>query len=250
MTFHMWSPLHYAFIASPFVFSFLFYFIFRGRKNTDLRTIGIIFSIIGVLLLIARNLSIYLANQKITPEVIPFQLCHFGNIVLLFAFLFDNELLFTMSFCFNLPAALCSIVFANSLTNYTTLFSWQAMAYLWGHMLIVGITLWAFFNNLIKINLKMFYKMLRLITVLFILSVPVNNLFIKWMPGYESNYFYTMAPESGTPLQTFFEMGKNVTVWGMTFNPIYILLVVAFGFAVVLMFYIIYIGLTKLKKKL
>ncbi|UPM56339.1 TMEM164 family acyltransferase [Gottfriedia acidiceleris] len=247
MTFQMWSPFHFLFMASPFLFVTLFYFLFRRFNHQKIRLIGMCFSLIGIALLVGRNIEIYHKVNQISPEEIPLQICHFANFILFFAFLFESELLFSIAFCFNLPAALVSIIFANGLTNYQSLLTWQGMAYLWGHMLIVGIVLWAYFNNMIVINLKILRKTMSLIIILYILSIFVNNLFMKWMEPFTSNYFYTMAPEKGTPLEYFYKLGKETTTLGLHYNPIYLLMLLLVGLFVVFLFYLIYLFLNLVK---
>jgi len=105
--------------------------------------------------LIARNIEIFIVDgYKFSGELLPLQICHFANFILLYAFLKRDQSFFALAFCLNLPAALLSIVYANSLTNYETMCSIRAQAYLWGHMLIVGITFWAYLVNIIKIDRK------------------------------------------------------------------------------------------------
>lgn len=250
MTFQLWSPFHYWFIASPFIFTLVFYFIFKGRKKKHLRIAGIIFSCISLFFLTARNVSLYSVEHTITPDMLPLQVCHFASIVLLLAFLFDSDILFTMAFCFNLPAAFLSIIFADSLANYSNIISWRGAGYIFVHAFVVGITLWAFSNNMIKIKFRTFFKMLITVGVLYFLSIPVNNWFMKLMPGYNSNYFYTFEPQNGTPLQTLFDLGHNVTVAGMTLNPVYILLLGVTGLFVMSFCYGLYLGINWVKVQL
>ncbi|WP_223702705.1 TMEM164 family acyltransferase [Sutcliffiella deserti] len=247
MTFEMWSPFHFFFMISPFIFVLLFYFLFKRCNQKTLRLIGMGFSLIGIVLLVGRNVEIYYKVNQIIPEEIPLQICHLANFLLFFAFLLRSKILFSIAFCFNLPAAMLSIVFADSLTNYTTILTWQGMAYLWGHMLIVGVVLWAYFNNLIHINFKILWKSAWIITSMFLISIVVNNLFMKWMSPYKSNYFYTISPEKGTPLEIFYRMGKETTILGIHFNPIYIGTLLFIGLCVMFLFYAIYTLLNFLK---
>src|SRR5690625_765515 len=240
MTFQMWSFFHFFFILSPFIFAFLFYFLFKRYDEKKLRSLGIIFTLIGIALLVGRNIEIYLKAGEFNPEVIPLQICHFANFVLLFAFLLRSNTLFAIAFCFNLPAAFLSIVFANGLMNYPTLISWQAAAYIFGHMLIVGVVIWAFLNKMVHLNIKVVHKAVGIILILFLLSIVVNNLFEKWMSPHPSNYFYTMTPEQGTPLELFYSLGNTIFVIGLEFNPIYIITLLFVGYSVVLLFYGIY----------
>lgn len=245
--FKMWGTLHIIFIISPFIFTILFHFLSRNLNFKQKRKVGILLSSIAILLLLLRNIEIFvLGNYKFDPEIIPFQICHFANFVLFFAFLYNNKVLFTLSFCLNLPAAFLSIIFADSLTNYVTLISFRAQAYLWGHMLIVSITLWALFNDFIKI--KTLIKTLNLTIILFIVSVPVNNI-IYLLSNKPANYFYSLEPEEGTPLELFYSLGKNIKFLKMEFNPVYLLLLMIVGILVVFLFLIIYVLINKILKK-
>ncbi len=248
MTFQMWSHFHFFFILSPFLFALLFYFLFKRFDEKKLRLIGIWFSLIGIALLVGRNIEIYFKVGEINPEIIPLQICHFANFVLLFAFLLKSNTLFAIAFCFNLPAAFVSIIFANGLTNYTTLISWQGAAYIFGHMLIVGVVIWAFLNKMVHLNIKIVHKAVGIILILFLLSIVVNNLFEKWMSPHASNYFYTMTPEQGTPLEFFYSLGHQITIFGLEVNLLYIVTLLVVGYVVVLFFYGLYSLLTLSKR--
>jgi uncharacterized membrane protein YwaF len=196
---------------------------------------------VAILFLVLRNAEIFVHNgYHIEPEIIPFQICHFANFILFAAFLFRKKTIFTMAFCFNLPAAFLSIIFADSLVNYTTILTFRGMAYIWGHMLIVAITLWALFTNQIVITKKSFFNTVLVVLSLFVVSVPVNNLFNALMPAYEANYFYTYKPEGGTPLEMVFDHGHNVTLLGMQVNVLYVFIMGIVGVAVLYLFWGIY----------
>jgi len=201
------------------------------QKN---KKIGLVLSIICIIILLLRNLEIYLNEEAITPEIIPFQICHFANFVLLFAFFKDNKTMFATALCFNLPCAILSIVFANSLENYATILNFRGIAYILGHMLIVGISIWALLAGFVRITKNDIKNGLIFILVLFILSIPINNIFNDLMPGFSSNYFYTLKPERGTPLEAMYNMGKEISILGMKFNLVYILLFLVLGSALYL----------------
>lgn len=241
----MWSLGHFIMIVSPFILAILFYLLTKNKSLDFKRYFGIIISSVCIILLILRNLEILFQYKKIEPEIIPFQICHFANFVLLFAFLFRSKTLQIIAFCFNLPFAYLSILFANSLENYTTLLSLRAIAYIWGHILIVAVTLWAVCANVIRTDKKAYKYGIILILLMFIISIPINNLFMKLMPGKTSKYFYSYLPESGTPLEIAYNFGKNINFLGMTVNPIYIFFIALFG---ILMFISLY-GVLKLLKK-
>ncbi|MCK9235041.1 MAG: hypothetical protein WC225_04840 [Acholeplasmataceae bacterium] len=249
MEFQMWSLFHYIFIISPFVVSVLLYFFTKNNSYEKNRKIGTILSIMCVVILILRNVEIYVVNGKINPELFPFQICHFANFVLLVAFWKDSKTMFITAFCFNLPAAMLSIVFANSLENYVTILNFRGFAYIAGHLLIVALTIWAYTMKFVDVRKKEVIKSAAFIFTLFILSIPINNLFNSLMPGFSSNYFYTLVPEGGTPLEMFYNFGSEISFLGMKFNPIYIILTMIIGFVVYLLM-VFSISIPNLKSRL
>ena len=240
MTFQMWSWFHYLFIASPFIFAILLFFVFIKKTYEEKRKIGVILSIIAIIILVLRNIEIYVKSGYIpNEELIPLQICHFANFVLLFAFLKDNKVLFALAFCLNLPAAMMSIIFANSLENYSTLLNFRSMAYLWGHMLIVAMTLWAVASGFVKITKKTLGQTMVLMVILYIVGLVINNIF-NTLFGFHANYFYTLKPENGTPLELFFNWGKMYVIGWFKVNPIYMILTSLLGGIIVFGFYGLY----------
>ena len=242
MGFEMWGWMHILFILSPFVLTIILYFSCRKTTFKTKRIVGIVLSILMIAFLLARNIEIFIKNgNQIEPEIIPLQICHFANFIILFAFIFNNKTLFSLSFCLHLPAALMSIIFADSLTNYTS-WSIRGVVYLVGHMLIVGTILWAFIADMIKITPKVFLKTIGVMVGIYLISNPINNLFNMWMPSFTSNFFYSIKPEAGTPLGIFWDWGTNYqSSSGWQINPIYLLCTMGLGAVVVSAFYGIYV---------
>lgn len=245
MTFKMWSAFHIVFILSPFIFSILMYIYTRKYNYEKNRKIGIILSIICIVFLALRNIEIAINSDGFNPEILPLQICHFANFVLLIAFLRDSKPMFATAFCFNLPCAFLSIVFANSLENYSTILNFRGIAYIFGHMLIVGITIWALLVGFMNLTKKDLYKGISFVLILFVLSVPINNLLNDLLPQYTANYFYTIKPESGTPLEDMYNLGKVISVVGIEFNLVYIILDLILGSIVFLGFYLAVKGLNR-----
>jgi uncharacterized membrane protein YwaF len=215
---------------------------YNYEKN---RKIGIILSIICIVFLALRNIEIAINSDGFNPEILPLQICHFANFVLLIAFLRDSKPMFATAFCFNLPCAFLSIVFANSLENYSTILNFRGIAYIFGHMLIVGITIWALLVGFMNLTKKDLYKGIAFVLILFVLSVPINNLLNDLLPQYTANYFYTIKPESGTPLEDMYNLGKVISVVGIEFNLVYIILDLILGSIVFLGFYLAVKGLNR-----
>lgn len=239
MNFTMWSWGHYLFIVSPFILFFILNHFTKHKTLDQKLKIGVYFSVLAIIILILRNVEIWIRDDyKFSSELIPLQICHFANFVLLFAFLKNNQKLFALSFCLNLPAALMAIVFANSLSNYESILNFRAAAYILGHILIVSLTLWAVFAYLVHLNKKIVLKTLLLMFILYLGSLIVSNILLMF--GYSSNYFYVMAPERGTPLETFYALGKTYQFLGFKVNPVYLLLTGVLGIGVVFIFYKLY----------
>jgi|GEM_PF-5895407 len=103
---------------------------------------------------------------------------------------------------------------------------------MFGHMLLVSVPLWAFTKGFVKLDLRILKKLLAVLVTLYILAHPVNLLF-DFLLDQPANYFYTVRPEPGTPLEWFYEWGTPTTISGITLNPLYLLLTALLGFFVV-----------------
>lgn len=133
-----------------------------------------------------------------------------------------------IAWCLNFPAGLVSIIFADGLENYSNVLNIQGVAYIAGHMLIVAMGLYLLLTKMIQIEGRTLLKSYKILVPLYFLSVIVNNWFVKIF-GEESNYFYTYAPESGTPLEDLYNLGSNINVLGITFNPVYLISLAILG---------------------
>ena len=223
MTFTMWSFGHYMFLLSPFVFTYLLHKVTVNLTQEQKREVGIYLSVVVVGLLISRNVSIFISSDyQFNFELIPFQVCHFANIVLLYSFWKRSDVAFTLAFCLNLIAAFLSILFADGLEAYANILSVKGVAYIVGHMLIVVITAWAFLNDFIFIKIKTLYKTIIVVEIMIISSVIINNIMYQ-INGIYSNYFYTVVPAHGTPLEWWFNVGKDYAYGDFRINYIYIL---------------------------
>lgn len=240
MTFTMWSFGHYLFMVSPIILTIILMIATKKQSMEQKRRLGIILSVVAILILILRNVEIWVkGGYAFNAELVPLQICHFANFVLLIAFWKDSKPLFGFALLLNLPAAMMSIVFANSLTNYATILTFRGMAYIFGHILIVSLTLYAYFSHFIVLNKTILKKTLGIVFTLYAGSVFINNLF-RIIFLQESNYFYTFKPEDGTPLEIFFRLGHNYTIFGdFQVNPLYLLMTAVLGFMVMMIVYFI-----------
>ena len=243
MKFEMFSTFHYIFMVSPFVLTAILHYSVKHLSYEKKRMIGIALSIIAVGVLIMRNIDLFhVKHPGYVTELVPLQICHFANIVLLYAFIKDDKSMFGLAFTLNLVAAYMSIIFADSLEGYASILSPRGMAYIIGHVMIVWITLWAFFNDFVVLNTKVYIKTLKLIAIMYILSLFINNIFgITY--GFYSNYFYSLKPEPGTPLEIFFDLGTEWNINGFKINLVYVIGTGLFGAFVT---YIVYL-LSKLR---
>jgi hypothetical protein len=244
-SFEMWSPLHYFMIIFPFIIAILLAVIMQKQEYHHKRFVAVILSVIMIIILIARSISMIVKHDGLNPEAIPFQVCHFANFMILVASLSKNKTIHAIVWCLNFPAGLVSVIFANGLENYDNILTIQGIAYIAGHMLIVLVGLYLLLVGIIKINHKAMLKMFGVIGIAYTLSVFVNNWFnhLFKQTDVTSNYFYTFKPEEGTPLETFFEMGRTWEIGPITFNPVYLLLL---GVVALVLFYTMY-GLYQIK---
>ena len=124
--FKMWSAFHFLFILSPFIFTVIFQIAFRKLDQEKKRIAGLVLSVLAVVILLLRNGEIFVkSGYKLDPEIIPLQICHFANFVLLFAFWKKSDVLFALAFCKTYRLPLFRYYFRQFLENYTTLVSFH-----------------------------------------------------------------------------------------------------------------------------
>lgn len=148
MKFTMFGLIHIIFMISPIIFVVVFQLISYKKSTRFKLNLGVVVSIIAIIILILRNTEIFFTNgRKFEAELIPLQICHIANFVLLLAFLFNKKSLFTILFTFFLPTAIVATIFANSLTNYGSTLNFRAGAYIFGHSLIIALVVYAMIND-------------------------------------------------------------------------------------------------------
>ncbi|MFP4287303.1 MAG: hypothetical protein ACLFRI_06340 [Candidatus Izemoplasmataceae bacterium] len=249
MQYEVWSIGHYLFMVLPFLLWGLFYFITKDKPYEYKRSLGIKVSILAVILLLLRNIEyLFVRNFSFDFEMVPLQICHFANFVLLYAFYKNDKTFFAFAWLFNLPAAFLSIVFSNGLENYDTILNFRGLAYILGHALIVALTLYAYSGHFIELNKKVLIKLIKLLIPLY-LGAHIINIAFFTLFNQPSNYFYTMRPEAGTPLELFHDMGTNYTLLGAPFNPLYLVLTGLFGGVVILSIFLVTVKLEMVPKK-
>ncbi|HEY8365141.1 MAG TPA: hypothetical protein VIK84_06175 [Haloplasmataceae bacterium] len=239
-TFTMWSTLHYFMMFSPFIIALILYILFRHKSDKTKQIVAIILSVLMVIILLMRSIYMIYTRRALNPEAIPFQVCHMANFMMLFASLKKAKVIGAIAWCLNFPSALVSLIFADSLTNYQNILNIQGIAYIAGHILIVAGGLYMLLVRIIEIDKKALKQMYIIVGIMFILSVFINSWFnhIFAFTNTDANYFYSFKPEGGTPLEMFYKLGKTYEVLGITFNPIYLLLLAIFGLVIMYVFYI------------
>ncbi|GEK90025.1 Integral membrane protein (intg_mem_TP0381) [Alkalibacterium putridalgicola] len=236
--FEMWSPFHYFMMIFPFVLAAVLYKMTQKKTFAVKRRVAIVLGIILVLILAARQIYIF-NNDGLGPEVFPFQVCHFANILLLIVAINPNlRVTAAIAWCLNVPAGLVSVVFADGLENYSNVLNTQGLAYISGHMLIVTTGLYLLLTRMIQIDWRELLKAYEVLAVLYVLSVVVNNWFVAIFDE-KSNYFYSYAPEAGTPLEDLYNLGSTIEAFGLTFNPVYLLSLAVVGAAVMFLMYLL-----------
>jgi len=218
----MWSFGHFLFILSPILLTYLLHKATMNLSQEQKREVGINLSILAIGILLARNVEIFIrSGYQFDHELLPLQVCHFANFVLLYSFWKKSDVGFALAFCLNLSAAFVSIVFADGLANYSSILNARGFAYITGHALIVVITAWAFFNDFIFIKKKTLLNTIYVVEVLILLSVSINNVMYLFY-GKFSNYFYTEHPEAGTPLEWMWNWGKEYIYGSFKINYVYV----------------------------
>jgi hypothetical protein len=228
-------------LLSPIAFIYLLHITTRNYSYENKKRVGIYLSIIAILMLVLRNIEIFvLRGYKFDYEIVPLQICHFANFVLLYAFYKDDKTFFSFAFLFNMLMAAISLIFADGLENYASLITFRGFAYIFGHILIVVISFWAYLNGFIKTEKKIVMKSMILIDLLVILSVFINN-FFRLILNEASNYFYTAKPEGGTPLEFFYDLGSLNKIGAFEVNIIYVILyLIAVPLAIYIQYYIFF----------
>lgn len=131
MKFEMWSVWHFVLMLSPIVAIIVLYFALRKQSYKTRYIVGVVIGCVSLAILIMRNIDIMVRNG-FDPEIIPLQVCHLGNIMVFISLVFKSKIATSIAWTLNLLAAYASLIFADSLANYTNVGSIRAQAYIWG----------------------------------------------------------------------------------------------------------------------
>ena len=185
MQFKMWSIWHFLYICSPFIIFFAVYFLIKKRSEHSKSLCGYILGSISVLILIVRNVDIFVRSGW-GVEVIPLQVCHIGSLIAGLALILKKKWLILTAFCFNMIPAILAMVFADSLANYDTLLKIRPQAYIWGHIFIVVCALYALLILRSQFTKKDLYKALSFVTIMATVAIFCNSLFRNYLCSYIS----------------------------------------------------------------
>ena len=247
MKFELWSIWHILYIFSPFIIFTIIYFLTYKKNNTVKNIIGYTLGTISLLIIIIRNVDIYLRSGWGT-EVIPLQVCHIGSIITGLALILKKKWLIATSVCFNMIPAILAMVFADSLANYDTLLAIRPQTYVWGHIFIVVCALYGLLIYKPKFNKKDLITSLIFISIMCITAILCNSIFRVTL-NWESNYFY-LYNYKGTPLKFLYVVFPASTYGWFTINWFYVITLILFFTVVFIILFLLseYI-VDKLNKK-
>lgn len=228
MKFEMWSVWHYLLMLAPALLMTALYFLLRKRSDKARYIVGVVIGILSLGILLLRNIDIYL-SEGLCPGIIPLQVCHFGNIMVFIALVFRSKTAASIAWSLNLIAAFGSLVVAEDLADYATIWAIRPQTYIWGHIFIVFGAMYAIIMKIVRIDLKSFFCG---VSVLFILLIPaiILNSYFTDVCGLDCNYFYIYNSD-GVPFEPLY-IGERAQYGWFTINWIYTILVIVIAFAV------------------
>lgn len=229
MKFELWSIWHILYIISPFILFGIIYFLVNKRSDKTKNIVGFILGTISVLILVVRNVDIFLRSGW-DLEVIPLQVCHIGSLIAGLALIFKKKWLIATSFCFNMIPAILAMVFADSLANYDTLLKIRPQTYVWGHIFIVVCALYGIFIFLPKLTKRDLLYSVGFVGALSIVAIICNSLFRVTL-AWEPNYFY-LYNYKGTPLKFLYNAFPTSVYGWFSINWFYTITLIAVFVAV------------------
>ena len=241
MQFKMYSFGHLLFTLLPIICSVVLWYFLKDKKDKQL-LVGKIIGWLSLLIIISRNVYI-LIGSGFSPESIPLQVCHFGNIVIFLSLVYKNKTALTIGFMLNVPAAAISFIFADSLATYDSVFDFLALIYIFGHLTIVLGGIYPFLFNTIKITKNDVIKAVKVVAIIGVVAYAANAYFHTI--GFEKiNYFY-MYDGYGSPLGFIADMFEPITIGKFKFFLPFTFSMIVLGSIVS---YLMYFLSTKLSK--
>ena len=229
MQFEMWSIWHFLYIASPIVIMAVLWLILKNKSQKTKYIVGVVIGCLSLGVLLARNIDIFVRTGW-DPEILPLQVCHFGNIMVFISLVFRSKIATAIAWSLNLLAAAASLIVADALTGYADIFVIRAQAYIWGHLFIVLGSLYAVIFKIVRINIKSFLIGLGVVALLLIPSIILNSYFNDVL-GYSINYFYVYNSH-GVPFEFIDALAARSQYGWFTINWLYTaFIIVTFGLA-------------------
>jgi len=226
--FKMWSWFHYLYILSPFIIMAALWLILRKRSEKTKYIVGVVIGCLSLAILLMRNIEIYV-TVGFHPEIIPLQICHFGNIAVFIALVFKNKTAGAMAWCLNMICAFSSLIVADSLAGYPTFFMMRAQAYFWGHLFIVLGALYAVLFKIVRIDKKSFLLAIGCTAVLLVPAMILNAYFINVMAATPPiNYFYIFNYH-GSPFEALYNLGTMYYYGWFSINYVYAAIIITIG---------------------
>ncbi len=229
MKFELWSIWHILYIISPFILFGIICFLVNNRSDKTKNIVGFILGAISVLILVVRNVDIFLRSGW-DLEVIPLQVCHIGSLIAGFALIFKKKWIIATSFCFNMIPAFLAMVFADSLANYDTLLKIRPQTYVWGHIFIVICALYGILIFLPKLTKRDLLYSVSFVGAMSVIAIICNSLFRVTL-AWEPNYFY-LYNYKGTPLKFLYNVFPTSVYGWFSINWFYTIVLFAFFIAV------------------
>lgn len=106
--FEMWTAWHFVLMLAPIVAILILYFLLRKRSYKTRYIVGIVIGTISLAILLMRNIDIAV-RQGFDPEIIPLQVCHFGNIMVFIALVFRSKTATSIAWTLKSFGSLCLI---------------------------------------------------------------------------------------------------------------------------------------------
>lgn len=237
MAFKLWSPWHFLYILSPILIIIGLYFLLRKRSEKTRYIVGVVIGSLSLAVLLMRNITVMIRGGGLTPQAIPLQICHFGNIAVFISLVFRSKIATSIAWTLNLFAAFSAMIFADGLAGYESFWMVYAQAYFWGHLLICVGALYAIVLRIVRIDLKSFLISFGVLACLVVPSIFLNPYFNNVCDS-NVNYLYIYNTNGISPLK-FMYISKFTHSYGSWFqiNYLYTFLILLGLAAIMVGFY-------------
>ncbi len=178
-------------------------------------------------------------NVKGFMGALPFYVCSFGMLLLPFAIFSRSRVFQGILFLVNMPGAI--IVLVNPSTGPTNIFHYNVMYFFVTHIMLFGITMMLPIYLEGKPNRQIAKVTGLVLAVYFIFMVGLNSIAINLSKGINPNFSFV----SESPLPIPIDKIMQITIYKVTFSPIYLLLLWLVQYGISLITYFIYKNLTK-----